>query len=118
MLARGRRSVFAAAQPTDLSELYDTLAHLVKSELGQDPAFGAMFLFVNRACTRANVLWWDGTGLCILQKRLERGRFAAPWKRAYDGVIRITENELNLSSKAARLRSSVSYLRPRFGQRR
>jgi len=56
-----------------------------------------MLLFVNRACTRAKVLWWDdGTGLCILQKRLERGRFAAPWKRTRDGVIRITENELNL----------------------
>lgn len=55
-----------------------------------------MFLFVNRSCTRAKVLWWDGTGLCILQKRLERGRFAAPWKRTEDGVIRITENELNL----------------------
>jgi len=96
VLATGRRPVFAAAQPTDLRKSYDTLAHLVKSELGQDPVSGAMFLFVNRACTRAKVLWWDGTGLCILQKRLERGRFAAPWKRAHDGIIRITENELNL----------------------
>lgn len=96
MLATGRRPVFAAAQPTDLRKSYDTLAHLVKAELGHDPVSGAMFLFVNRACTRAKVLWWDGTGLCILQKRLERGRFAAPWKRARDGVVRITENELNL----------------------
>ncbi len=56
-----------------LRKSYDTLAHPVKSELGQNPVSGAMFLFVNRACTRAKVLWWDGTGLCILHKPLEGG---------------------------------------------
>ena len=55
-----------------------------------------MFLFVNRACNRAKVLYWDGTGLCILQKRLEQGRFAAPWKRTDDGIIHMTESELAL----------------------
>jgi len=58
---------------------------------------------VNRACNRAKVLWWDGTGLCILQKRLERGRFAAPWKRADDGVIRMTESELALFIEGSQL---------------
>jgi transposase len=75
----------------------------VKDELRRDPASGDMFLFVNRACNRAKVLWWDGTGLCILQKRLERGRFAAPWKRTGDGIIRMTESELALFIEGSQL---------------
>ena len=103
MLSSRRRHVFASAEPTDLRKSFDTLARMVKDELRRDLASGDMFLFVNRACNRAKVLWWDGTGLCILQKRLERGRFAAPWKRTDDGVIRMTESELALFIEGSQL---------------
>ena len=103
VLSSRRRHVFASAEPTDLRKSFDTLARIVKDELRRDPASGDMFLFVNRAWNRAKVLWWDGTGLCILQKCLERGRFAAPWKRTDDGVIRMTESELALFIEGSQL---------------
>ena len=54
------------------------------TRLHQDPLAGDCFLFVNRLRTRAKVLLWDGTGLCVYHKRLEQGRFAALW--APDGA--------------------------------
>lgn len=103
MLSRGRHHVFAATKPTDLRKSFDTLARVASEELGRDPVSGDMFLFVNRACNRAKVLWYDGTGLCIFMKRLERGRFAAPWKRSDEGSIRMTESELQLFIEGSQL---------------
>jgi transposase len=52
-------------------------------------------LFVNKRRDSCKVLVWDGTGLCIFQKRLERGRFASPWRDDGD-VARMTASELAL----------------------
>jgi transposase len=51
----------------------------VKSVLGRDPLDGDLFLFVAKNRRQAKVIYWDGTGLCIFAKRLEQGRFGAPW---------------------------------------
>lgn len=59
---------------------FNTLAALVL-EMGQDVVAGDAFLFVGKGRRRAKVLWFDGTGLCLLAKRLERGRFAAVWEQ-------------------------------------
>lgn len=100
----GRRlRVFALTRPTDLRKSFDTLSEVVRAELGADPLSGDLYLFVNASCTRAKVLLWDGTGLCVFQKRLERSRFAAPWKRADDGVITMTTNELALFLEGSKL---------------
>ena len=96
ILGRGRIRVFACVKPTDLRKSFDTLSELVRSEIGQDPLSGDLFLFVNARCNRAKVLLWDGTGLCIYMKRLEKGRFAAPWKRAHDETVLLTASELSL----------------------
>ena len=56
---------------------------------------GELFLFVNQARKLCKVLVWDGTGLCIFQKRLERATFAKLWRD--DGqVVRLTASELAL----------------------
>lgn len=61
----------------------------------RDVLSGDLFLFVNRRRDACKVLLWDGTGLCIFQKRLEAGRFAALWHD--DGaVVRMTASELGL----------------------
>jgi transposase len=87
--------VFAFPRPTDLRKGYDGLFGLVKQGLARDPLNGELFLFVNRDRTGCKVLLWDGTGLCIFQKRLERGRFAALWRD--DGrVVQLTASELAL----------------------
>lgn len=87
--------VWACPEPTDLRKGYNGLYGLVKQRLGRDPLSGDLFLFVNRRRNACKVLLWDGTGLCIFMKRLERGRFAAPWRDS-DDVLQLTSNELNL----------------------
>jgi transposase len=51
---------------------------LVRDHLGQDPLSGHLFLFTNRTRTRLKALVWDGSGLWVCAKRLERGRFHWP----------------------------------------
>ena len=55
-----------------------------------------MFIFVSRDRVRAKVLQWDGTGLCVYAKRLERGRFAQLWCEEGDPPITLTVSELDL----------------------
>lgn len=96
--------VWAYASPADLRKGFDGLYGLVVKELGGDPLSGDCFLFVNRARTRAKVLLWDGTGLCIYQKRLERGRFACLWNDDRGGRgLELTMSELSLFLEGCRL---------------
>ena len=87
--------VFAYPEAVDLRKGYDGLFGLVKQGLGRDPLSGDLFLFVNQRRKGCKVLLWDGTGLCIFQKRLERGRFASPWRDDRE-VVRMTASELAL----------------------
>lgn len=87
--------VFAYPEPIDLRNGYDGLFGLVKQGLDRDPLSGDLFLFVSKRRKGCKVLVWDGTGLCIFQKRLEKGRFASPWKKEGQ-VVRMTASELAL----------------------
>jgi transposase len=89
-------TVWAYSAPADLRKGFDGLSGLVSQRLGQDPLSGDCFLFVNATRKRAKVLLWDGTGLCIYAKRLERGRFACLWRDAAARVVRLTMSELQL----------------------
>ncbi|MCP4502652.1 MAG: IS66 family insertion sequence element accessory protein TnpB, partial [Deltaproteobacteria bacterium] len=51
----------------------------VISTMGQEVTDGEAFVFVNGNRRRCKILWFDGTGLCLLAKRLDVGRFSAPW---------------------------------------
>lgn len=87
--------VFGYPEAVDLRKGYNGLYGLVKTGLGRDPLCGDLFLFTNRRRVACKVLVWDGTGLCIFQKRLERGRFASLFRD--DGkVIELTSSELAL----------------------
>lgn len=96
-------SVWAYAAPCDMRKQFDTLAALVAGVMGRDPLAGDLYLFVSRNRRRAKVLYWDGTGLCLFAKRLEKGRFAAPWKHARDGALRMTHSELALLLEGSEL---------------
>ena len=89
-------TVWAYAAPADLRKGFDGLSALVTQGLGRDPLSGDCYLFVNATRKRSKVLLWDGTGLCIYAKRLERGRFACLWRDATAGVMRLTMSELQL----------------------
>lgn len=102
--------VWAYPAPADLRKGYDGLVGLVTTQLQRDALGGDCYLFVNRGRTRAKVLLYDGTGLCIYQKRLEQGRFAALWAPP-DGTARpvrtLTLSELSLFLEGCVLLSRV-----------
>jgi transposase len=87
--------VFAYPAPVDLRKGYDGLFGLVKTGLGRDPLSGDLFLFASKRRNSCKVLVWDGTGLCIFQKRLECGRFASVFRDDSDAV-QMTATELAL----------------------
>ena len=80
----------------------------MSERLGQDPLSGDCYLFVSRTRKRAKVLLWDGTGLCIYAKRLERGRFACLWRDAEARVVRLTMSELQLFLEGSTLVGRVT----------
>jgi transposase len=99
--------VFAYTCPVDMRKGFDGLYGIVADELGRDPLSGDVFLFVSRNRKRAKTLLWDGTGLCLYAKRLERGRFARLW--GGDGVsqIELTMAELSLFLEGSKLVGKV-----------
>ena len=93
----GRRvQVYAYTRPTDMRKGFDGLCALVTQGLHRDPLSGDIFIFVSRDRIRAKTLQWDGTGLCLYAKRLERGRFARLWRDEGATPITLTVGELDL----------------------
>jgi transposase len=70
--------VYVAVEAVDMRKGFDGLYGLVRDRLGQDPLSGHVFLFSNRTHTRLKALVWDGSGLWVCAKRLEKGRFGWP----------------------------------------
>jgi transposase len=69
--------VFVAVEPVDMRGSFDALAGAVR-RLGLDPVDGHLYLFLNRRRRLAKALWFDGSGWCLLSKRLENGSFQLP----------------------------------------
>lgn len=99
--------VWARNAPTDLRKGFDGLFALVEQEFGLDVLQGDCFLFVGRTRTSAKVLLWDGTGLCIYQKRLARGRFASLWESSERVSVEMTTTELSLFLEGADLKGKL-----------
>src|SRR5690348_12664705 len=75
--------IYIAIEGVDMRKGFDGLFGLVRDRLGQDPLSGHLFLFSNQSRSRLKVLVWDGSGLWVCAKRLEKGRFR--WPAAQDG---------------------------------
>jgi transposase len=121
VIGLGRRvPVFAFAEVVDMRKSFDTLGAIVREHMKRDVLDGALFVFVGRDRRRAKVLFWDGTGLCVLAKRLEKGRFAAPWERKKSGVVEWTTSELALFLEGSELVGRVPLSPPAWkpGERR
>jgi len=86
--------VWLAAGATDMRRGFDGLATQVQQSLAEDPFSGQVYVFRGRRGDRVKLLWWDGDGLCLFAKRLERGRFV--WPQAQSGVVHLTPAQLSM----------------------
>lgn len=96
--------VWAYPAPCDLRKGFNGLTGLVRQHLCREVLTGDVFLFVNRGGHAAKVLYWDGTGLCVLHKRLQ-GRFPRLWRRPDSTAtgISLTPSELGLFLEGCKL---------------
>jgi len=84
--------VFVATTPVDLRANFNRLFALSQTVLQQDPLSGHWFVFTNQQRTRVKVLFWDGSGLWVCAKRLEKGRFS--WPRPDQPCAQLRSEEL------------------------
>jgi transposase len=80
--------IYVALGATDLRKGFDGLYGIVRDKLGLEVRSGHLFLFTNARRNRLKILLWDGSGIWICAKRLERGR--SSWPLAGDGSDRVT----------------------------
>ena len=80
--------IWVACGVTDMRKGFDSLAMVAQEVVKQSPRSGHVFVFRGRRADRLKILWWDGTGLCLYAKRMERGRFV--WPVTQEGTVRLT----------------------------
>ena len=87
-------NIWIAAGVTDLRRGLTGLSAVAQTALEQDPYSGHVFVFRGRRGDLIKLLWWDGDGLCLFAKRLERGRFI--WPKAEKGSVSLTRAQLSM----------------------
>ena len=85
--------VLVATKPVDFRKGMDGLAAYVQETFRADPFSGVIYVFRARRADRVKLLFWDQTGLCLLSKRLEEGKFR--WPNVQDGVMRLSPGQLS-----------------------
>jgi len=86
--------VWLVAGHTDMRKGFDGLSAVVQTALAENPFDGHVFLFRGRRGDIIKLLWFDGQGLMLLAKRLERGRFV--WPQAVDGRVALSSAQLSM----------------------
>ena len=74
----GSLRVWVCVEPCDMRKSFNGLAALVREKLGGDPLDGSVWLFTNRRRNIIKLLYWDGSGVWVMSKRLERGTYSWP----------------------------------------
>ena len=91
---RSGTRIWLAAGTTDMRRGFHGLSAQVQTVLEQEPYSGHVFVFRGRRGDLIKLLWFDGDGLCLLQKRLERGRFI--WPQATSGTVSLSRAQLSM----------------------
>ncbi len=86
--------IWLAAGITDMRKGFTGLSAIVQTALEMQPLGGSLFIFRGRRGDRLKILWWDGTGLCLLAKRMQCSRFL--WPQAPDGAISLSQAQLSM----------------------
>ena len=87
-------NIWIAAGVTDMRRGFTGLSAVVQTALRQNPFEGHVFVFRGKRGDLIKLLWWDGDGLCLFAKRLERGRFL--WPQANEGAVSLSRAQLSM----------------------
>ena len=98
--------VFLACRPIDLRNGFDGLAAKVQQMIGADPFSGHLFLFRGKRGDYLKAIYWDGSGLCLFAKRLEKGCFV--WPPIIDGTMTLSPAQMALLVEAMDWRRTVA----------
>ena len=93
MFLSGDIKVLLATKPVDFRKQADSLAALVQEALGADPFSGAVYVFRSKRADRVKLVWWDGTGIVLLSKRLEGASFR--WPAIEAGMMALSAVQLS-----------------------
>ncbi|MFW2854545.1 IS66 family insertion sequence element accessory protein TnpB [Sphingomonas sp. TX0543] len=104
-LAPGTK-VYLACKPVSMQKGFDGLTALAQQVLGADPYSGHLFLFRGKRGDYLKALYWDGSGMCLFAKRLEKGRFV--WPPLVDGGIVLSPAQLALLIEGIDWRRTVA----------
>ena len=102
--------VWLAAGVTDMRAGFNSVAAKVQTVLERDPFSGHVFVFRGKRGDLLKVLWWSGDGLCLLMKRLEKGRFV--WPQATSGTVCLSSAQLSMLLEGIDWRQPVRTGRP------
>jgi transposase len=102
--------VYLACGVTDMRRGFDSLSSQVESVLNHDPYGGAVYLFRGRRGDLLKAIYWDGQGLVLYDKRLEKGRFV--WPQAKEGTVSLTAAQLSMLVEGIDWRQPVWTARP------
>ena len=91
---RSGTRIWLAVGVTDMRRGFDGLSAQVQTVLNEQPFSGHVFVFRGRRGDIVKLLWWDGDGLCLFSKRLERGRFI--WPKAESGTVSLSRAQLSM----------------------
>jgi transposase len=104
--------VWIAAGVTDMRKGMDGLAALAQTALSENPFSGHIFVFRGRRGDLVKLLWFDGDGLCLFAKRLERGHFV--WPQATSGSVALSAAQLSMLLEGIDWRRPVRTARPQL----
>jgi transposase len=109
--------IFVALARVDMRFGFERLAGLAREHIGYDPRSGALFLFVGKRGSTLKVLFFDGTGMCLLHKRLDRGVFSLP-SRPSDDATHLEVDDATLEALLDGLAIAPDAAAPRASRRR
>jgi transposase len=104
--------VWLACGHTDMRRGFDGLSSQVQQQLSRDPFSGELVVFRGRRGDLIKILCWDGQGLCLFSKRLEKSRFI--WPQAKDGTVSLTAAQLSMLLEGIDWRMPVRTWRPQL----
>jgi transposase len=104
----GSLKILVAIEPCDMRKGFNGLEGLVRQRLAEDARSGTLYLFCNRRYNRLKILYFDGTGLWVLTKRLEKGTFSwpRPSQMSTEQKLRLTPEALALLTDGVDMRGA------------